>query len=149
MSDAVPKLGGSATTGLEASFPIEFFIVDQVPVSSAASAHSRDRWKESVASSARMAVEQGCWLSDQPLSITIFYFPDGRMRGDIDNIVKHILDALKGTIYLDDGQIERVVVQKFELGRPTPFENPTETLASALGFEPPVLYIRIDDDSSK
>lgn len=52
-------------------------------------------------------------------------------------------------VYLDDAQVERVLVQKFEPGRPVIVaDNPSETLASALDCDPPVLYVRIDDDSS-
>ena len=136
-------------SGLELTFPIEFFIVDQVPVSISGSERSRDRWQESVRNSARMAIGADCWATDQPIVVTIFYFPDGQMRGDVDNIVSHILDAMKGTIYVDDNQVERLVIQKFEAGRPTLVaDDPSTTLASALEFEPPVLYVRIDDDSS-
>ncbi len=39
------------------------------------------------------------------------------MQGDVDNIVKPILDALSKHIYNDDGQVERIWVQKFEPGR--------------------------------
>jgi crossover junction endodeoxyribonuclease RusA len=143
------SLVGDEPNGLEPTFPIEFFIVDQVPVSLSGSSRSRDRWKENVANSARMAIIPGSWATDKPISVTIFYFPDGHMQGDIDNIVKHILDAMKGVIYADDRLVERVWAQKFEFDRPSLVaENPSITLASALDFEPPVLYVRIDDDRS-
>lgn len=38
------------------------------------------------------------------MSVTIFYFPDGKMDGDIDNIIKPILDAMSAHIYIDDSQ---------------------------------------------
>jgi hypothetical protein len=142
-------LDGDEPTGFELSFPIEFFIVDQVPVSLAGSARSKDRWKQSVANSARMAIGIDTWATDQPLAVTIFYFPDGHMQGDIDNIVKPILDAMIGIIYINDHQVERVWTQKFEFDRPMLVaEDPSITLASALEFDPPVLYVRIDDDRS-
>lgn len=73
------------------------------------------------------------------------------MQGDIDNIVKPILDALIPFIYMDDSQVERVWAQKFEPDRPIPLliaENPTAALSSILDAEPPALYIRIDNDVS-
>ena len=36
------------------------------------------------------------------------------MQGDVNNIVKPIVDALSRHLYLDDHQVQRVVVQKFE-----------------------------------
>jgi crossover junction endodeoxyribonuclease RusA len=80
--------------------------------------------------------------------VTIFYFPASRMEGDVDNIVKPILDALDKIVYMSDRQVERVWVQKFEPGRPFSISNPTLCLAEALERERPVIYVRIDDDAS-
>ena len=68
------------------------------------------------------------------------------MQGDVDNIVKLVLDAMKQHIYVDDRQIERVVVQKFEPGNVFPFTSPSEKLADAMAREDSVLYIRLSTD---
>ena len=47
------------------------------------------------------------------MSSTLFYFPAVEMAGDIDNIVKPVLDALGKHIYVDDRQVHRVLVQNF------------------------------------
>lgn len=60
-------------------------------------------------------------------------------------MVKLTLDALSPHIYLDDSQIERVVVQKFEPGNVFPFSNPSATLLDAITGVKPVLYVRISD----
>lgn len=41
-----------------------------------------------------------------------FYF--ATKRGDIDNGVKAILDGMKGVVYTDDGQVQKLVVYKFK-----------------------------------
>jgi hypothetical protein len=71
------------------------------------------------------------------------------MEGDIDNIVKSILDALEKLIYVEDRQVARVWVEKYEPDSPASFSNPTATLAAALDAGTPVVYIRIDDITSK
>lgn len=71
------------------------------------------------------------------------------MQGDVDNIVKPVLDALCQHIYYDDKQVERVWVQKFEPGRIFQFANPTDTLSKALVGEKPLLYVRLDDDPTE
>ena len=68
------------------------------------------------------------------------------MVGDIDNIVKPILDAMTRFIYVDDGQVERVVVQKFEPDRIFSFSAPSPTLVDALAVEGSAVYIRISDN---
>lgn len=68
------------------------------------------------------------------------------MQGDIDNIVKPVLDALCRHVYVDDRQVERVVVQKFEPGNAFTFTRLTTKLAEALGAKKPVLYIRVSSD---
>ncbi len=51
-------------------------------------------------------------------------------------------------IYPNDRRIERVVVQKFEPGVATVFQSLTPMLEQAIETDPPVIYIRIDDDLS-
>jgi crossover junction endodeoxyribonuclease RusA len=70
------------------------------------------------------------------------------MEGDIDNIVKPILDGMINVAYLDDDVVERVLVQKFEPGIERSFLDVTESLAAALDVDAPVVYIRVDDDLS-
>lgn len=68
------------------------------------------------------------------------------MEGDVDNIVKPIMDALIGIAYPDDRVVERVLVQKFEPDVDWSFEEPSEILSTALDTDAPVVYIRVDDD---
>ncbi|WP_284539033.1 RusA family crossover junction endodeoxyribonuclease [Pleomorphomonas sp. T1.2MG-36] len=76
------------------------------------------------------------------------------MDGDVDNIVKPILDAMIGATYVDDKSIERVVAQKFEPDIDWSFAEPSEQLSAALDAiyaseeQAPVVYIRIDNDLS-
>jgi hypothetical protein len=78
--------------------------------------------------------------------VTLFYFPDTEMRGDLDNIVEPILDALSRHVYNDDRQVERIWVQKFEPGRIFQFARPSEVLSEALSGKKPLLFIRLGDD---
>lgn len=73
-------------------------------------------------------------------------FPDAPMQGDIDNIVKHVLDALVKHIYVDDSQVERVVVQKFEPDNIFLFAAPSATLAVAIEGRKPLLYVRLSEN---
>ena len=91
-----------------------------------ASGRSRDAWKELIRQAARDALPEGCWLLTEALAVTIFIFPNAIMRGDVDNRVKPILDAMTQCVYSDDELVERVVVQKFEPKRIFPFQDPSE-----------------------
>lgn len=139
-----------------AMFPLEFHLT-AVPLSLQASGVSKERWKGTVAQAARQRAEETVefiWLDDAPVAVTIFYFPISPMPGDVDNIVKPILDALNGQAYSDDRLVERVVSQKFEPEVAWSFGSPSAQLTAALDAisaadEPqPVVYIRIDDDLS-
>jgi len=102
-----------------------------------ASGRSRDAWKELIRQAARDALPEGCWLLTEALAVTIFIFPNAIMRGDVDNRVKPILDAMTQCVYSDDELVERVVVQKFEPKRIFPFQDPSERLAEALEADEP------------
>jgi hypothetical protein len=78
--------------------------------------------------------------------MTIFYFPPAPMDGDVDNIVKLIVDGMSAVCYPTDRLLEKVVVQKFEPGIEFVFGSLTPTLEQAISTNPPVVYIRIDDD---
>lgn len=47
-------------------------------------------------------------------------------------------------VYVDDEQIERLVLQRFEPGRPVPVTDVTATLEVALESREPVIYVRIE-----
>lgn len=131
---------------LEPRFPFEF-IVEGVPVSHQnRGRRSLHEWKTLIRAGYAHLLPDGHWATDQRIYATIFYFPDGVMEGDIDNIVKPILDAMSGHVYFDDHQVERVLVQKFEPHRLLTFLGATETLARALEWARPTLYIRLDTE---
>jgi len=132
--------------GLEIAFPIEF-IVDGTPVSAAAKRpETRSAWKERVKAASRTILPEGHRASADRIAATLFYFPAKPGQGDIDNIVKLVLDALCKHIYVDDAQVERVLVQKFEPGNVFPFRSPSRALETALSRMKPVLYVRLSND---
>jgi len=132
---------------LEPAFPLEL-LLEAVPLSFKASPASRDAWKEQIRVAINTILDPSGWATESPVSVTIFYFPDGPMNGDIDNIVKPILDALMPRIYVNDAQVERVWVQKFESEKSFRIDNPTVKLAAAIDAEPPIVYIRVDNEIS-
>lgn len=147
-------MGAYGVSGEEALYPLEFH-VPGTPVSLQGSSRSKERWKKVVEEAARKRRQDTVeipFLDGRSLALTIYYFPSEPMVGDIDNIVKPIVDALKGVAYLDDHVIERIVVQKFEPDEAPQFEQPSDQLLAALdataGAEGrfPVVYVRIDDD---
>ena len=134
---------------VEIQFPLEF-VVHGTPVSlQTARTKSKDDWKLRVKIASYGALPEGHFLTEAPISVTLFYFPDTEMQGDIDNIVKPILDALSKHIYHDDRQVERVWVQKFEPGRIFQFARPSEALSEALSGEKPLLFVRVGDDPAE
>lgn len=127
-------------------FPIEF-VVKGTPVSLQAKLpKSRDEWKQRVKDASSKVIPSPHFASEDRVAITLYYLPEEPMQGDVDNIVKPILDALCRHIYIDDRQVERVVVQKFEPGNVFPFAEPTTTFTEALNADRPLLYVRISND---
>ena len=132
--------------GVEIAFPLEFVVLG-TPVSlQAKRRQSLDEWKGRIVEASKAVLPEGHFATDDPLAVTLYYFPNTEMQGDIDNIVKPILDALKSHIYFDDRQIQRVLVQKFEPGNVFNFAQPSPMLDTALVQPKPVLYIRLTDD---
>jgi len=141
----VPPIAGR-TPDMLIELPIEF-LVSGTPVSlQAKRSEARHEWKERVKAASRSAIPEFHFASEERIAVTLYFLPDGLMQGDIDNIVKPVLDALNAHVYIDDTQVERVVVQKFEPGKIFEFKNPSPTFAAALEAKKPVLYIRVTND---
>jgi crossover junction endodeoxyribonuclease RusA len=131
---------------VEIEFPLEF-VVEGTPVSHQAKERkSIEQWKSRIIEASRATLPEGHFATDVPLSITLFYFPAGSMEGDLDNIVKPILDALERHIYINDAQIRRILVQKFEPQDSVKFVSPSPALQDALNKSASMLYIRLSDD---
>jgi crossover junction endodeoxyribonuclease RusA len=131
---------------MEISFPIEF-LVRGTPVSlSSQNANAREQWKDRIKNGSSLALPSPHLASSERLAVTIYYFPAEPMQGDIDNIVKLILDGMCRHVFIDDRQVERVVVQKFEPGNIFSFNKPTPMMIEAINGPKPVLYIRVSTD---
>jgi hypothetical protein len=134
---------------VEISFPVEF-VVHGVPVSlQVKRADARANWRDRIRRASLQVLPEGHFATKAPVAVTLLYFPDKDMQGDIDNIVKPILDALGQHIYLDDRQVERVWVQKFEPDRIFPFSSPSPSLTLALRGVKPLLYVRVSNDPAE
>ncbi len=130
---------------MEIAFPIEF-LVPGTPVSlQAKRPESRDEWKKRVKDASKTVIPDYHFASDERMSVTLFYLPDEPMQGDIDNIVKPILDALGQHIYIDDVQVERILVQRFGPGNVFSFQQPSDIFLTAIKGEKSVLYIRVSN----
>ena len=131
---------------VEIQFPLES-IVYGTPVSlQAKRPQAREAWKQRIKEASYNALPEGHFATNLPVAVTIFYFPDKEMQGDIDNIVKPILDAFSKHIYDDDRRVERVWVQKFEPDRIFQFAGPSKVLVAALDCEKPAVFIRVGAD---
>jgi hypothetical protein len=131
---------------MEIEFPIEFIVLGTAVSLQAARAATKSEWKERVKYASTAVIPQPHFVSQNRMAITIYNLPAEPMQGDVDNIVKLIVDALTQHIYVDDRQIERVVVQKFEPGNLFTFAEPGEVLSRALETAKPLVYIRISND---
>jgi crossover junction endodeoxyribonuclease RusA len=132
-------------------FPIEFVIRDTPRSHQSPNTRGKELWKRKVgdiASTHVKTLRDFFFLDRRPLAATIFYFPPTEMVGDVDNIVKLIVDGMVTIIYPDDQILERIIVQKFEPGVELVFLSLTPTLEQAIETDPPVIYVRIDDDLS-
>jgi hypothetical protein len=78
-------------------FPLEI-VIEATPISSQGSPSSKAAWRSMVAESVKARLRDltdWYWLDERATAVTILYFPVARMEGDIDNVVKPILDGMK------------------------------------------------------
>ena len=127
--------------------PFEFLVNGTAVSHQAKRPESREQWRQRIRDAARQLLPEGHFALEEPVAVTIYFFPQAEMQADIDNCTKPILDALGRFIYVDDKQVDRIVVQKFEPERPLEIrDEPTEFLATALAAEHPIVYIKVGTD---
>jgi hypothetical protein len=64
---------------------------------------------------------------------------------DLDNLAKPVLDALKGVVFQDDGQISDIRMRKRELGRIMRIETPLPLLLDALDQGGEFLHVLVEE----
>ena len=127
--------------------PLEFVVYGTAVSHQAKRPASRERWRGMVRDAAREELPDVHFAVEEPVAVTIYFFPQAEMQADIDNCAKPILDAMGSFVYIDDKQVERIVMQKFEPERPMEVrDEPTPFLATALGAVVPVVYIKVGTD---
>jgi crossover junction endodeoxyribonuclease RusA len=125
---------------VEIEFPLEFIVEGTAVSLQAKRRESIDQWKSRIKEASRTVLPEEHFATASP------HFPADEMQGDLDNIVKPILDALNRHIYMNDQQIQRILVQKFEPGAVFAFSSPSPVLQDALNRPKPVLYISLSND---
>lgn len=103
------------------------------------------RWVEAVkaVAQAEWPVEQPLLLSNEIIVSVSNYFltpPDRPAPPDVDNILKPILDALIGVVYVDDRQVFRVISERYSAEA---VENAAGLVTSYLPIFRELLYVRV------
>lgn len=81
--------------------PFEFIVID-TPVSYRTHNKKKLRkWQETVQTKARIQWPDGESPINRPIQVSVVYYYEGESL-DVDNMIKPILDALTGLIYIDD-----------------------------------------------
>jgi len=120
------------------------FPVIGVPVSSQSSRESKKRYQQLVAQEATKSVPSP--IEDkEKVRIEIDWFSEGfENKPDSDNIVKPIIDALKGILFADDRQVESHIARRHDtLGVMTFQMEPLLIIEPLLNGNNDYVFIRI------
>ncbi len=131
--------------------PIEF-VVTGTPISVQASSKSKTRWKAIVAAAASSVLSAAHTLTTELICATIVYFY--RQGGtDVDNILKPILDAMNGIVYVDDDQVVDIRAAKRDLAGNYSIQDVSPVLLDVLttpGAGPAdFVFVRVEETSGK
>ena len=121
------------------SLPFEF-AVDGVALSQRA--EGKGKWSNHVMHSAAQKWRQQPSVAENVM-VTITCFHRNR-QFDLDNILKPILDAMKGLIYVDDEQITDLHCHKRVLSEELEARNLSSVLSEALKKSTPFVHIIVD-----
>ena len=128
---------------MEPELPFEFYI-QGTPVSLQARARSKTNWKNRLKRVIRTKLPEQVWLLQEPVRVELLLFLDTEMQGDLDNILKPILDSLEGEIIVNDRLVEEILIKKYEPERIIHLIDPSETLIEAQQSDRPTLYVKVE-----
>ncbi|WP_411035413.1 RusA family crossover junction endodeoxyribonuclease [Shinella sp. BYT-45] len=129
---------------MEPELPLEL-LIRGYPISHQTKRKSAlEDWKRDVHDQARSQMDEGHFALQGLLTATVYFFPQTTLEPDLDNAAKPILDGLCECIYMDDRQIERLVIQRFEPGRPIPLTDDSFHFNAAVASLEPIVYIRLE-----
>jgi hypothetical protein len=78
------------------------------------------------------------------IDVEIYFQAQSPLRPDIDNIIKPVLDALKGVLYVDDSQVRSIKVAAFPSNEAYGFTGPTSKETIDRLFAHPTTEFLID-----
>lgn len=124
--------------------PIEFHVEGRPPSQSTKNTERRDSWKKDV----REAVPGDAALLDGLLRIWIDIYlrgdPPSNKPPDVDNMIKPIPDALKGSLYADDTTIEEICARRIDRDEREPdLADASDVLSDALSQWDEFVVIRL------
>ncbi|MGI6856246.1 RusA family crossover junction endodeoxyribonuclease [Mesorhizobium sp. 1B3] len=129
---------------MEPDLPLEL-LVRGYPVSHQAKRKKAlENWKNDVRRQARAQMEPGHFALQRLLKATVYFFPQAELEPDLDNATKPVLDGLSQCVYIDDRQIERLIIQRFEPGRVIPLLDDSPRFNEAVASDEPIIYIRLE-----
>ena len=91
--------------------PFEFIVLG-LPVGLQAKSQRKNAWKARVLGAATAYWNQRSSPLVQSLQVTIVHYYATTTIGDTDNLVKPILDALNGLVYVDDSSVTDVICRR-------------------------------------
>ena len=121
--------------------PMEFIVAGQPRTMQTKSPKSRQDWRDRCRRSAQNAAAMTGDSLEYSVSITHFHSDANSV--DIDNIIKPILDALKGIVWEDDLSVVEVRARRTDLSREFNPINPSSILVEALIGYPEFIWVRI------
>lgn len=79
-----------------------------------------------------------------PVSVTLTYFYTNDLL-DVDNVIKPVLDQLKGTVYADDKQVVSVTSRKISIiSHEAVFANASSVLVSGLRSRSDFFHVLVE-----
>ncbi|MCR9257070.1 MAG: RusA family crossover junction endodeoxyribonuclease [Alphaproteobacteria bacterium] len=125
-------------------FSVEFVVAGR-PVVAKKTGKPRDAWRTKVQNAALAVLANPGAQCEDPVTVTIYHFPETSLDADLDNIAKLLLDGMNQTVYQDDKQVERIVMQKFEELQVISADDLSDTLLDAVIGDGDRTYIRVEN----
>jgi len=123
--------------------PFEFVIAGPVVSQQTRRRAHRRAWIDRVRRQAERHWPGGGPQESGPVALTLTYLY-GEAAGDLDNIAKPVLDALKGLVLYDDDQITDLLLRKRSLSAILTIENPSPLLTGGFELGLPFLHVLVD-----
>lgn len=133
-------------SNLNPELPFEFIVQGVAPSHQSASKKAKLEWSQKIENFVGKKFEQVFPFEiSKRLSVCIVHITFDRETGDLDNCSKLVLDAMQGQLFVNDLQLDEILLRRIESNSRFNLTKVSELFLNTLRSSEPAVYVKLSE----